>query len=237
MGTWKYAFVAAVLSVIAEFAFAADPESPAVAPHPPRGYFWVEEDAWTNLSDEPGRHLDRARGAYLAFDLPTVSAELRKAATHVRISAGQAAALTKRSLLQSANELESLAFRAEQGGVKSVHELDAASARALHALSHHHYMMAERAWAAKETERAGRQLHAAADNLGRAANWSGRKVQGATHVVIDDTRIISGKLIKGTGFMLDEVGKGFAAFGKQIEHVGHGIEPHPVTASQQTLSR
>lgn len=237
MVNFKYAILSTVFSIIAGIAIVADAESPAAEPQAPRGYFWVEEDAWTSLSDEPGRHMDRARGAYLAVDLQTAAAELRKAATHLRISAGQAAVISKRSLVRSANELESLAVRAEAGGVKSVHELDAASARALHALSHHHYAMAERAWAAQETERAGRQLHAAADNLGRAAAWSGRKVQGATHVVIDDTRLISGKLVKGTGFMLDEVGKGFAAFGRQIEHVGHGIEPHPATASQQTLPR
>ena len=237
MWNWKFAIVVTLLNIGAASAGAADPETPADVPQAPKGFFLVEEDAWDGLSDEPGRHMDHARQSYVAIDLPTAAGELRKAAAHLRITACQAAGVSRRTLIRSASELESLALRMEAGSVKSVRELDMAFARALHALAHHHHVMAEKAWMARETQRSGRQLRAAADNLSRAAAWSGRKAQAATGEVIKDTRIISGKLVEGTGFVIDEVGKGLRAFGRQVETVGTGIEPHALQDSDVSSPR
>ena len=214
-------------------AVAAGEDAPVNALQTPRGFVTIEEDLWDDLADEPGNHLFHAREAFLMVDVRKAAAELRKAATYLRINAGQAAAGAKLQLSRSAHELESLAKRVEAGTVKSVTELDRASARAAHALSHHHCVIAERSWLAQQTQRAGKQLRAATDNLEHAAAWSGHKLQSATREVIKDTRIISGKLIEGTGFVFDEVGKGVGALGKQVEHVGQGIEPHPVQSADQ----
>jgi hypothetical protein len=231
MANWKQAFLAMTIAFAAGFARAEDPETPAAAPQAPPGHFLVHEELWTDLADEPGRNMDQAREAFLAVDLGEAAAALRKAATYLKISASQAADGSKRALLRSAHELDSLAHRVEAGTVKSVAELDSASARALHSLSHYHCVLGERSWAAEQTQAAGRQMRAAADNLERAAVRTGKAVQHATHEVAKDVRIVSGKLIEGTGFAFDEVGKGFAALGRQVEYVGKKIEPAPATAA------
>ncbi len=202
-------------------------------PAPPPGHFIVQEELWTDLADEPGQHMERAREAYLKVDAADAAAELRKAATHLRISAAQAAAGTKRSLIRSAMELEALAKRVEAGTVKSVGELDAAIARALHALAHHHCVLAEKSWVQRETRCAGKQMRASADNLERATARTGEVLRSATREVAKDIRIISGKLVEGTGFVADEVGRGFTSLGKQVETVGKVIEPHPATAAAE----
>lgn len=231
MSNWKHTCLAMTISLAAGWAGAADPKTPAPAPQAPPGQFLVHEELWTDLSDEPGRHMDRAREAFLIVDAGDAAAEMRKAATYLKISAGQAADGSKRALLRSAHELESLAHRVEAGTVKSVAELDAAFARALHALSHHHCLLAERSWAAEETRAAGKQMRAAVENLERAAARTGKALQTATREIGKDMRLISGKLIEGTGFAFDEVGKSFAALGRQVDDVGKRIEAPPATAA------
>jgi hypothetical protein len=226
-----------VLVILTVPASAADPEPPAAPQAAPPGHFLVHEELWDNLADEPGRHMDRAREAFLEVDAREAAAELRKTATYLKITAAQAAAATRHALLRSAHELESLAHAVEAGTVKSVSELDAAFARASHALSHHHCVMAERSWAAEQTARAGKQLRAAADNLERAAQRTGKALQTATGAAVKDARIISGKLVEGTGFVFDEIGKGIARFGKQVESTGKTIEPHPPQTSSQPASQ
>jgi hypothetical protein len=105
------------------------------------------------------------------------------------------------------------------------------SAGVIHSLSHHHCVLAERSWMAKQNARAGKQLRAAADNLDKAAARTGHALRTATVAVAKETRLVARKLVEGTGFVVDEVGKGFANFGKQIEDVGKGIEPHPAQAA------
>lgn len=197
----------------------------------PRGHILVEEELWTNLSQEPERHMGSAREAFLMVDARTASAELRKAATHLRISAGTAAQDSKRGLLNSAHELENLAQRIERGTVKSVDELDLAFARTLQTLARHHYVQATRAWEAQEARCAGQHIRAAADNLEWAAIRAGHTTQAATREAIKDSRILSGKLIEGTGFVMDEVGLGFEKLAKQVEHVGKRIESPKVSSA------
>ena len=231
----KFAFLVSLVILAASAAGADDQLPPGEPLKAPPGHIIVEEELWTDLADEPGHHMDRAREAFIGVDAAVAAAEIRKAATHLRISAGQAAAGSKRALLRSAHELESLAKRIEAGTVRSVNELDAAFARALHALAHHHCVLAENSWSHHETRCAGKQMRAAADNMERSAARAGHALQNATHEVAEDVRIISGKLVEGTGFVVDEVGKGFTSLGKGVENVGKGIEPHPPVAAKENV--
>ncbi|MBS0266159.1 MAG: hypothetical protein JSS02_29790 [Planctomycetes bacterium] len=216
----------------------ADPEPETLLPSTPAGHFLVHEELWNDLSDEPGNHLERARSAFLAIDLKEAADQMRKAAIYLRISSGQAAENSRQALLKSAHELEELAHRVENGTVKSVHELDSSFARALHALSHHHWVLAERSWRARQNEKAGKQLRAAANTLEQSAARTGHALQTATTAVAKETRLVAGKLVEGTGFVVDEIGKGFAKFGQQVETVGKGIEPAaPAAARNATAPR
>jgi hypothetical protein len=197
----------------------------AAVPQAPVGYVLVEEDQWHKLADEPDRHIGRAREAYLMQDARTAAAELRKAAVHVRIAAGHAAERGKAALLRSEHELEHTARRIEEGAVQSVEELDFASARALHALSDYQYAKAADAWRRREARQAGQYLRAAANNLERAAARTDATMRAATAEVVKDSRLISGTLVEGTGFVIDEVGAGFEAIGHELERVGTRLNP------------
>ncbi len=72
----------------------------------------------------------------------------------------------------------------------------------------------------------GPYMKAAVTHLERAFIWAGHKTEAAVVKVIDETPLLSGKLIDGTDWTVDEVGKGIAGLGKEIGKAGHLIEPH-----------
>ena len=52
-------------------------------------------------------------------------------------------------------------------------------------------------------------------------------MRAATAEVVKDSRLMSGKLMEGTGFVIDEVGAGIEAIGHQLERVGSRLIPRP----------
>ena len=204
----------------------ADENSPeSTTLHPPIGFVLVEEDRWYLMSDEPDRHIDRAREAFIMMDSRTAAAELRKVAIHVKIAASHATERAKRSLVHSEHELDQIARQIENGTLRSMDELDFATARALHALADYQYIKAADAWRRREARASGEYLRAATFNLERAAARTDTRLRSATAEVAKDSRLVSSKLIEGTGFVVDEVGAGIEAVGRQIEHVGMRVAP------------
>jgi hypothetical protein len=218
-------FAIVVLNLASGAASASEPPSSTVTPEPSPGSFFIHEDHWDTMADEPSQQLGMARQSFLTVDLGAAAKRLRKAAANLRITSNQADEATKPQLNHSADELDSLAHRVESGKVKSVEEIDQPSARALQRLSRHHYLMAQRLWLQKQRARTGRQLRAAADNLEHAARLSGQEVQAATQTTVKDARLISGKMVEGVGYGVDEVGMGLESLGKQVESVGNRMEP------------
>ena len=227
----RYSFipVAGVLSLgylsVVSIAVAQEAVAKSSIPQAPVGFVLIEEDQWHQMSDEPDLHIGRAREAFLMADAKTAATELRKAAVHLRIATSQAAERGKKNLVHSEHELEHLAKRVETGTVKSVEELDATTARALHALADYQYVKAAEAWRKKEVRTSGQYLRAAADNLERAAARTDARMRAATAVIAKDTRLISSRLIEGTGYVIDEVGAGFETVGHEIERVGARVAP------------
>lgn len=62
-------------------------DEPKVRNSEKSGTIWIEEDEWVHLSEEPGRHVDHAREAFVEVDARKAAAELRKAAAYLRVSA------------------------------------------------------------------------------------------------------------------------------------------------------
>ncbi|MBS0206970.1 MAG: hypothetical protein JSS49_29190 [Planctomycetes bacterium] len=213
----------------ATFAMAQDAGPPTQPPKSPRGYLLIEEEQWNTLSDEPARHMGLARDAFLMMDARNASAELRKAAVHVRVAAGHATERTRQALSKSEHELERLAKQAEAGTFNSMEEFDRVTTRALHALATDQYAKATDAWRKKEVRKAGQFLRASANNLEHASARAGASIKNTTAVIVKDTRQISGKLIEGTGYVFDEIGSGFETFGNAIERMGTQVEPHTAT--------
>ena len=195
------------------------------APDAPVGFVLVEEDQWHVMADEPDRHISRAREAFLMADAKTAAGELRKVAVHLRIASAHASERVKRGLVHSEHELTTLARHIESGSVKSVEDLDTATARALHALADYQYVRAADAWRKKEARVSGQYLRAAADNMERAAARSDARLRAATAEIAKDTRLMSSKLIAGTGYVIDEIGAGFETVGHEIERIGARVAP------------
>ncbi len=202
---------------------------PLLVPPAPAGYLLVDEDMWSQLMDEAGRHLDRARDAFVHGHHRTTALEFHKAAIMMKIDAAHGKDRADSALLTSAHELDHLAQRILNGkSTDTIDDIDAASSRALTALAAHEQTKAVQAWKQDQPRRSGRYLRAAADNLERAAFRARVAMNTATADAIRNSRVLSTKLIDNTGYAIDEVGKGMDAMGHQVERLGQAIM-HPLT--------
>ena len=203
----------------------ADPKLPLrIIPEAPPGYLLVDEDMWSQLMDEAGRHLDRARDGFLHGHYRSTAMEFHKAAIMMKIDAAHERDRADSALLRSAQELEHIAHRMLSGqSTDTIDNIDAASSRALTALAAHEHAKADLAWKQQHPRRAGRYLRSAADNLERAAYRARVATSTATADAIRNARVLSGKLIDDTGYVVDEVGKGIDVIGHQIERFGQAI--------------
>jgi hypothetical protein len=203
----------------------ADPKLPLMfVPPAPAGYLLVDEEMWSQLIDEAGRHLDRARDAFLHGHSRTTALELRKAAIMMRIDAAHGQDRADLALLKSAHELESQSQRLfNPQNIESIDDLDAVSSRALIALADHQQLKAELAWKHRHIQRSGHYLRAAADNLERASFRARAVLTLSASDSVKDARILSGRLVEGMGYAVDDVAIGIEALGKHVKHFGHEI--------------
>lgn len=206
----------------------ADPKLPmSLLPKAPAGYLLVDEEMWSELMDEAGRHLDRAREAFLHGHTRSAAEDFRKAAIMMKIDAGHEQDPVDRPLLKSAHELDRLVERLRNGqSTDTTDDVDALSSRALAVLARHEQAKAALAWREHNSNRSGRYLRAATDNLERAASRVRTDLSIATSNVIRSARHLSGKLIDGTASATDEAGRGIEALGHQIERLEQAIV-HP----------
>jgi hypothetical protein len=92
------------------------------------------------------------------------------------------------------------------------------------AKTHHALAKAVEAQGKKKAEKTGRFLKSAAIHLEHGLSWSGHKLEAAAVASIKEIRVLSGKLIEGTGWGPDEIGKAIKWIGKEIEKLGSKIE-------------
>jgi hypothetical protein len=215
----------ALLSVFSVIALGAETAPKKAAPKAPEGYVIVEEEDWLVLEDDLLRHFHQARESFLKKEMKVAASEIRKSGVFLKVEAAQATAESKKALLASAHELEKLASDVKAGAVKSAKDLDDAFVGVHLALARHHHEKAQAAQAKNEHKTIGHYLRAAAAHLEQALAWAGHKSEAAVISVIDGARVVGGKLIKGAGWTVDEVGKAIDALGKEIERLGMKIEP------------
>ncbi|HEY4310887.1 MAG TPA: hypothetical protein VGN12_15660 [Pirellulales bacterium] len=176
-------------------------------------------------TDGTGMTLQSARGAFLEVDAAQAGERIRLAAKQLRDHAATLAEDSRDSLHEAARDLEKLAARVEERGIQSVREFDKRLARAYHTIAQHHVDHGRMAWQAREHRVAGRRLRAAADNLETALRFSGQRVGEATEETIRDSRRIAAKLVEGSGYAVDDVGRAFAGLGREVENLGAQMEP------------
>jgi hypothetical protein len=204
---------------------AAETTTTQVSPKAPEGWTVVEEDVVVVFADEPEEHFHKARENFLKKDARAAAAEIRTGVAFLKLEAGRATGEATAALTASIQELEKLAQGVEKGTVASAQELEQAFARADQALARQHYQQASESWARKESKKAGYELKAAATSIEQALAWAGRKLEAGTVAVIKDAGLVAGKLIEGTGWATDEVSKGIAAVGEELEKLGRLSEP------------
>ena len=195
------------------------------APKPQEGQILVDEDVLDALVDEPEHQFQGAHESFLKKDWKAAASKIRKGAAFLKLEAGRAKDESKKALIASVKELEKLAAKVEKGTATSARELDNAFARAHQALGEHHYLRASKSWTKKAVSKAGHDLRAAANHLENSSAWAGHKLETGTGAVIKDARILAGKMIAGTGWVDEEVGKGIKSVGQEIEKLGKKIAP------------
>jgi hypothetical protein len=208
----------------------ADPQLPILqVPPAPEGYLLVNEEMWSQLMDEGGRHLDRAREAFLHGHSRVAAMELRKAAIMMRIDAAHGHDRADVPVLKSARELEQLSHTLLNAqNTANIDDLDAVSSRALIALADHEQVKAALALKHNHVHRSGYYLRSAADNMERAAFRARVAISTSASITLKDARIASSRLVEGSGYAVDEVGLGIEALGRQIKHFSQQIFTVPV---------
>lgn len=176
-------------------------------------------------AEEPESSFQKADEFFLKKDLKAAAKEIQKGARFIKNKVKEASKDGKEGLKASVQELEKLAKDVEKGTVTSEEKLKDAFARSYQALANHHYLKASESWARKKTKETGQALTAAAKYLEQTARWSGRKLEKGTTEVVNYVRMVGDKLIKGTAYGAEEVGKGIKEIGSELSRLGKKTEP------------
>ena len=178
---------------------------------------------------QPNRDFQKARESFLKKEFKASADAIRNGAAYFLKLQKRGEENRSEAFKASQEALAKLANRVENGMVESVEELDRTFAQAFHALSKYHYLKAAEFWAKKETVQAGQELEAAGAYLERGAKQAGKKVESGVEAVIKDTRLLSGKMIHGAGWVSEEVEKGIKSLGVEIDRLGEKVKTRKKT--------
>ncbi|MDX5997830.1 hypothetical protein HRJ35_03530 [Shewanella oneidensis MR-1] len=195
------------------------------APEPPSGWMIIDEVVWLRFVDEPTQHLISARDSFVKGDFEHASDEVCLAAGYLHIAVRKADKKSKSALTKSAQELDTLSSELHSNKATTLLSIDQVFARAVYALAADHQAKVRIAMQARNYKTAGHYLHSAVTEVEQAAKWSGHELEYSAAVTAKDTRVLAGKMVEGTGYVVDEVGKGVEWAGTEIEKLGRVIEP------------
>lgn len=170
------------------------------------------------------QHFSRAKEGLLKQDAKLAAAELRKAADEVEKGAARAGAEAKAAASDVGRDLRTGAEDVEKGVVTSADDLQKIFARAHYDLARHYRARAQ-AGLQSAPKASGHHLRAAAAHLEHAAEWAGQETREGAVKVADGARLVAGKLISGSGWAGEEVGKAVESLGGELDRLGRKIEP------------
>ena len=194
------------------------------AAHAPVAYSLTAQEG-QDQAVNPRDEFQKAHASFLRKDFKASATEIRNGADFLRKEAESASIKGKKMLSASVEELDKLAVSVEKGAVKSDKELRDAFSRAERAVANNDYVKATDSWARKETKETGHALNSAAEHMERAADWSGEKLKAGASKAVKEGREVSGKLVEGTGYVREEVGKAIKRMGDAISGFGKRILP------------
>jgi hypothetical protein len=170
--------------------------SPEVTAPSLDGFVVMEEEEWTaTMADEPQKNLEEALQKLAAGDAEGAAHDLQKAAAHTRSAASRSDGQVKKLLLQTARRLNEEADALEGGAAVPEAELDALFARDLLALAQHHAERAGTLWLARKPTATGRDLRAAALDVGYAQAWASLEPDPRVDTAVLEAREVAALLI------------------------------------------
>jgi hypothetical protein len=184
----------------------------------------VPEEILIRFVDEPSHHFGLAREHFLKKDYAKSADEIRKSVGFVKLEMARSSEEGQKALADATIRLEKLAENVENGSVKSVDEIDAALARAEHALAFHHALKAEKNWQANNLLGAGHDLKAASMNLKNSLKYAGVKAEVETDAAVKDANEIGQKLLEGTRLEDERINAAMNALGDKIDEAGDKID-------------
>lgn len=202
------------------------PAAKSVAPVSAPGWMVIDEDLWIRFIDEPSHYMNQAHSLFLKKEYGPAAMSMRKSAGYLHIDAHNAMSTTKASLTASAEELDVLATDIQAGKLRSVSELESAFARAEHALAADRLAKARFAFKSMNHAKTGHYLSSAVAHVENGAKWVGHGLESGALAMANGFRMLSGKLIEGSGFAVDEAGKGISWVGEEVEKLGKYLEPY-----------
>jgi hypothetical protein len=181
----------------------------------------------TELLADGLEHLfQAARDHFAKQNLQAAATDIREAARLLKAEADHATSEeVKQALLTDRQALVKLADAVQQGTITAGADLQRAFAHAHYTLARHFHEQAKAAWLRKETTEAAHALQATVYHLEQGLTWTGEHIAAGTATVLDDARQLSGKLIAGTDYVLDQFGQAYEAVGKEIEKLSTRVEP------------
>jgi len=184
------------------------------------GRVMVDEYILVILVDQPGERFHTAREKFLGDYLAAAADEIRIGAGLMKLETNRATEEGKEALMNSVQELATLADDVELNTIADVVILDGAFARANHALAKHHHLKAQEYLASGEDQKAATELEAAAGNIERGFGWAGQKMEEGAVATIRGARLLTGKAIQAPGWVISKSGRALAAMGRGV---GRGI--------------
>lgn len=178
-----------------------------------------------SIPNEPGKSFHEARQNFLLEEAKIAAADIRKGAAYLKMEKAVVKKEMQDVIAASEHDLEKLAQDVESGTVKSAKELDGVFARAHQVLAKSYITRATEAWAKKDATQTGHYLKTAITHFRSYLAWSGQKLDTATAASIRDCRTLAGKLIHGSGYMSEEVGKTLKNIAREIDKPS--LEPPP----------
>lgn len=176
---------------------------------------------------DTGVILERAHDNLHANNPNVAAAQLREAAAGMREDAAAAPSRERKLLEQSAGKLDATAGMLEAGDKVDTRKADKDIAHGAHALAAFEHAMAKEAQRANDPKKLSRHLDAAANDLERAAKWTGRETERGVEDAVGGALELSGKLVEGvgdipkdTGRVIDDLGRGIDRVGKDLRGKG-----------------
>jgi hypothetical protein len=175
--------------------------------------------------DEPETHFEKADESFMKKDYQASAVEIRKGAAFIKLEATRSTAAGKKTLMDSADELDKLADAVQAGAVDSEQDLKDAFTRADYALANHHYLKSSETWAKKNAKTAAEDLNASTSYVEDAWKWSGQQIDAGSDATVKGLHTAYGKTKSGVKWTVDEGGKIIQDLGNEVSKLGKVIQP------------